>query len=242
MTSLYSELVSKTEEYRTNSNNIEKDYVLFGYLVGRNYQPGGIGVIGRSSNGWDRYNLSSDNLFVGEDRIFNRPEKLTELKENNTRSKFWQVMQEMLSPIYGDDWEQYITYSNYFKIAPDEEAENNGTPPRRLCNLQESACRQILHNELESCRPKHLIVFTGCNLEDMYFSEKAMSALSSFYLKQEYWPEPIYTKKWDNENNWLEVYKMGKTYVYLTEHPDRKSVTEHAKVIAEALNKFFIRQ
>lgn len=238
ITSLYSELIERTVEYRNTERNCEKDYVLFGMLIGTMYQVGGIEVIGRATNGWDRYDLSTKDLFYGENRLFNRPEKLTELKQTNNSSKFWLVLNALFAQIYGEDWEQYISYTNYCKIAPDEEAENNGTPPKKLRELQDPICRKIIAAELDSTQPGHILVFTGCKLEDMDFSERTISALSSYYLNQDEWPECINRTIWGNGKNWLEVYKMGDTYVYLTEHPDTRDVKEHATVLLNALKKY----
>lgn len=238
MQSLYSELIEETKVYRTCDRNCEKNYVLFGILIGALYKASGIMVIGRSTNGWDRYDLSTDDLFSGGKSLFNRPEKLTELKLYNSKSKFWSVLKGLFKQIYGDDWEQYIAYTNYLKIAPDEEAGHLGTPPKKLRDLQESTCKKILAKELDITHPRHIIVFTGCNLEDMDFSERVMSALLSYYLNQEEWPKPLYRKKWSNGKNWLEVYKLGDTLVYLTEHPDTRNVNEHVAVLFEALNKY----
>lgn len=59
---LYSKLINDTEKYRLSDKN--KDYVLFGGIAGRNYKHHGLMVIGRSPNGWHRYNLSHNYLMV----------------------------------------------------------------------------------------------------------------------------------------------------------------------------------
>lgn len=90
---LYSKLIAQTEEYRLSKENEDKSYVLFGAIAGRNYSKNGLMVIGRSPNGWHRYNLSTAGLFDGLDRLFDYPEKLTELRNNNNTSKLWQVFE-----------------------------------------------------------------------------------------------------------------------------------------------------
>ena len=53
-------------------------------------------------------NLSIAGLFDGLDRLFDYPEKLTELRNNNNTSKLWQVLNRIGATILGKDWEQSI--------------------------------------------------------------------------------------------------------------------------------------
>ena len=239
---LYSKLIKDTEEYRVSDKNKDKDYVLFGGIAGRNYKYNGLMVIGRSPNGWHRYNLSSIGLFDGNDRLFDYPDKLTELRNNNKSSKLWQILRGIGSSIFGENWEQSILYSNYCKLTPDEESERNGTPPKKLRNLQDDICNQILQLELEVFRPKHIIAFTGCNVGDMDFSERLMTCLLIYYSNEDFsgksWPNPIKKMTWGNDRFVLEVYKINETYVYLSEHPDRKNVMEHTDMILKNLQTF----
>lgn len=237
---LYSKLINDTEKYRLSDKN--KDYVLFGGIAGRNYKHHGLMVIGRSPNGWHRYNLSHIGLFNGIDRLFDYPDKLTELKNNNKSSKLWQVLHGIGPALFGENWEQSILYSNYCKLAPDENSEPNGTPPKRLRNLQEEICNQILNLELDVYCPKHIIAFTGCNINDMDFSERLMTCLLTYYSNNNFsgksWPNPIKRTTWGTDHFVLEVYKINETYIYLSEHPDRKNVKEHTNVLLKTLQKF----
>jgi hypothetical protein len=234
---LYSNLIQITKEYR--ENNEDKSYVLFGGIAGCNYKYDGLMIIGRSPNGWHRYKLSLEDLFDGCDRLFDYPEKLTELKKHNKTSRLWQVLSKIGNEIFNgvEDWEQSIFYSNYYKLAPDEVSEPNGTPPKVLRDLQKDICSQILKLELDTFRPKHIIAFTGCYVRDMSFSEVLMNTLLSYYLNKvpPTWPEPIKRVLWGNGRYALEVYKINETYIYLTEHPDRKSCIEHANILINEL-------
>lgn len=77
---LYSQLIDGADSYRNESKNQLKDYVLFGAIAGNCYKQGGLMVIGKSTNGWHRYDLSIDELFGGDKGIFDYPEKLTILR------------------------------------------------------------------------------------------------------------------------------------------------------------------
>ena len=188
-------------------------------------------------------NLSIAGLFDGLDRLFDYPEKLTELRNNNNTSKLWQVLNRIGATILGKDWEQSILYSNYCKLAPDEVSASNGTPPKRLRNLQQDICDSILKLELDVYCPKHIIAFTGCNIGDMDFSERLMPFLLTYFSNENFsdkpWPSPIKKLNWGNGCYSLEVYKINGTYVYLSEHPDRKNTTEHAEILLKNLLTFF---
>lgn len=174
--------------------------------------------------------------------MFDYPDKLTELKNNNKSSKLWQVLHGIGPALFGENWEQSILYSNYCKLAPDENSEPNGTPPKRLRNLQEEICNQILNLELDVYCPKHIIAFTGCNINDMDFSERLMTCLLTYYSNNNFsgksWPNPIKRTTWGTDHFVLEVYKINETYIYLSEHPDRKNVKEHTNVLLKTLQKF----
>ncbi|MDE6478807.1 MAG: hypothetical protein K2L45_00945 [Muribaculaceae bacterium] len=241
---LYSQLVRETEEYRLNDKNKDKGYVLFGAVAGRNYRRNGLMIIGRATNGWHRYVDSVNDLFSGKDKIFDYPEKLTELKNNNKKSRYWQVLSRIGENLFGENWEQSILYSNYCKIAPDEESDPNGTPKRKLRNLQDETCKRILNIELDIFSPKHIVAFTGCYAGDMDFSERLMSGLLSYLLSDDYsdktWPLPIDSISWGNGKYVLEVYKIEDTYIYLSEHPDRKPCEEHSDVLIKTLRLYYL--
>ncbi len=237
---LYNKLIIMTNEYRCSERNKDKDYVLFGAIAGRNYCQNGLMVIGRSPNGWHRYDLSSNGLFKGNSRIFDYPEKLSELKENNKSSKLWRILNLICSNLYGSNWEQHIFYSNFYKLAPDEYAEPNGTPTITLRNLQQEICNRILCLELETYRPKNIIVFTGC-YKGTEFSERIIPTLLTYFLGVDYsnreWPQPINRILWGNDKYALEVYSINGVYIYLTEHPDRKSCNTHANILLTEVKK-----
>lgn len=127
-------------------------------------------------------------------------------------------------------------------MAPDEESEPNGTPLKRLRNLQQDICDKILRLELDVYCPKHIIVFTGCNIGDMDFSERIMPFLSSYFSNEDYsdkpWPRHIIKETWGDGRFALEVYKINETYIYLSEHPDRKNIIEHANGLLKNLRTF----
>lgn len=242
--SLYSELQQVTEEYRSDERNKDKGYVLFGAICGEKYKSGGLMILGRSTNGWYRDVTSDISPFDGDEPIIDYPEQLTKLKQDNTNSRLWQVLNALCPQLIGDHWEQKIVYSNYCKIAPDDESEKNGTPSKELRNLQGSICNKILKIEIESFQPRHIIAFTGCNIEEIDFSERAIPALYEICSKEDdlnitSWPPKIDGCCWGCHNKFgIEVYKMGDTFIYLTEHPDRKDVQSHVKALYSMITKF----
>lgn len=239
---LYSELQLKTEQYRLSSENETKDYVLFGALSGKYYKSGGLMILGRSTNGWYRYVPTKQGPFEGSEPILDFPEQLTKLRHDNTNSRLWQVLNSLCTNLLGSNWEQRIVYSNYCKIAPSEEAENNGTPPKQLVKLQENICNEILKIEIESFQPRHIIAFTGCKIENIDFSERLMPALNRIYTKNKNanlseWPILIDEFTWGNKYG-IEVYKIENTIIYLTEHPDRKEVLSHVEALSTMIMKY----
>lgn len=243
--SLYEELIVSTEVYRANS---EECHVIFGAIAGREYQPNGIMICGRSTNGWHRYDLSTDKMFSGEQQLFDIPHKLTELKLKNTKSRLWKVLSIVFKEIYGEDWEQRLVYSNFCKIAPDGDITPNGTPPYALRQIQNECCKKILKKELTVFQPKHIIAFTGCQVKSNFdISENLMDCLLDFYTGCSIWPNPIKTIIWEEKivngrktKYGIEVYKLNDTYVYLCEHPDRKSAEKHGAALLELLHAYLV--
>lgn len=243
--SLYEELIASTEVYRNADST--GSYVIFGAIAGQEYQTNGVMVCGRSTNGWHRYDISTDNMFSGEQQLFDIPYKLTELKLTNTKSRLWKVLSIVFENIYGEDWEQRLIYSNFYKMAPDEETAPNGTPPYPLRQIQNECCKKILKKELTVFQPKHIIAFTGCQVESNFdISENLMDCLLDFYTGCPTWPNPIKTIIWEEHTNGkrqtkyaVEVYKLKDTYVYLCEHPDRKSAKKHGAALLELFHTYF---
>lgn len=237
ITSLYRDLVECTKGYRESDANKDKSYVMFGAIAGKYYEPGGIMICGRSPNGWHRYDVSTNELFEGNDAIFDIPEKLTIIRNENKRSRLWKVTDKLCSVLLGTNWEQHIVYTNVCKIAPDEDSEKNGTPPKRLRAIQKKCCKEILSLELDFFKPKHIIAYTGCKVESNFdFTENLMEIF--YKIDNDNWPKPLKTANWDNGKYAVEVYKLFNTYIYLTEHPDRKKIEEHFETILKLINEF----
>lgn len=258
---LYETLISETKSYRHRKSNHLKVYVLFGALTGKFYQKDGTMFIGRSPYGWHCFvndekipNLFANEKIVKEDEasyvdsvdkpLFDIPGKLTLLKNVNQSSKVWQLLKILGENLYKEDWEQHIVYSNYCKIAPDENSGSHGTPPVGLRNIQEKIVDKILRLELDSFKPKHIIVYTGLTLKNIDFSERIMHMLLSYFSGET--DTPKYSKRWvDYRNvrlieddridcNLLEIYKIGDRYIYLLDHPERHSPKKQASSILKA--------
>ena len=257
---LYNKLIEITRPYRKNKRNRNKSYVLFGALIGMLYKERGIMFLGRSSNGWHCYVDDEKSPFLfneseildgnGEqfvdsvaNPLFDIPGKLTLLKENNRKSKVWQLISLLGQALCGKNWEQHIVYSNYCKIAPDEESSKLGTPPVGLINLQEEIVDEILRIELEVMLPQHIICYTGCT-EGLDISERLMPILLAFYSGED--QSEKYNKEWRKyknvemikdeslNSNLMEIYRIGDNYIYLLDYPQGKSPEAMAAAILKA--------
>lgn len=147
-------------------------------------------IVGRATNGWENFfehGTEPDAIAFGEiaQRKFDEPgfgwvqEKdgyLWDGKEYYlNKSSFWrtthQIWREMnenkLNPV---KWVDYIAWSNLYKIAPaivKEKLEDgteisiSGNPTTKLCDYQQTMCREILEHEIEAFQPDGVLFITG---------------------------------------------------------------------------------
>lgn len=220
----YKQLLCDTQSQREKES--VRSHVMMGALVGKYYKVGGLAVLGRACYGWFRYNLDLQNLFSGNDAIFDIPSQLDRIRDEYGFDKgFWKVVQDSISHFYPKEFQQHIVYSNYCKIAYED-----GNPSVALAKAQRDSSNMILNAELQSARPSTLLIFTGCeaaNERDYnVYSQQIMDYLfargdSNFNGDWEtYFLDRI---KWDNEKNYTsEAYKVNGLTIILSEHPQGK--------------------
>ena len=139
-------------------------------------------LIGRAVNGWgtelaDMATRGEKDRFLEEvchqwecaDRwnwMEEKNEKLynTGGKQDCVGSRpFWSYAEKIWRDLTGDNnsvrWVDYIYWTNLYKISP----ANGGNPTDGQCKAQGEACREILRQEIEACRPTHILCFTDDN-------------------------------------------------------------------------------
>ena len=100
----YEQLLRDTKLLRDKESH--RSHVMMGAVVGKFYDVGGIYVIGRAPYGWFRYDLSLQNLFNGEDAIFDIPKQLDKIRNDYGFNKgFWRVVKDSMSHFYCTDFQ-----------------------------------------------------------------------------------------------------------------------------------------
>lgn len=178
----------------------------------------GIILYGRANNGW---NTGVDDDY---DTIYDKgSEGLTDYIDNN-RSQFFRVAGLAFSNYYGEDWYEYTTYSNLYKVAP-----SAGNPNNSICGAQWEYVTEIFKHEINTLSPKFVVMFAGKKWADDFM----------WYINGEKMPKPLETKEWDENMGYeINVYKIGEVYYLITEHPQGKNETLHAQAIIDTIEKY----
>ena len=166
----------------------------------------GIVYYGRANNGWntgvdDDYDVICDIGPVG-------------LTDYITSSPFLRTAGKAFCNLYGEDWFEYVTYSNLYKVAPPV-----GNPGQSVCDSQWKYITDIFSKEIEVLSPRFVVRFTNENW--------GMDFL--LHLNKEVNPQVLSTREWAGYH--INVYKIGDVYFLLTEHPQGKPEWEHADAI-----------
>ncbi len=236
----YKRLLSDTQQQREIES--DRSHVMMGAVVGKYYDVGGIYVLGKACNGWFRYDLTIQNLFTGNDAIFDIPVQLDKIKDNYGFNKgFWRVVKDSLSYFYPDEFQQHIVYSNYCKIAYEDK-----NPSKSLAKAQRDSCNMILDAELQLTMPSTLLIFTGCEgaSESEYdiYSQQIMDFLFArcdSKFNGDWSPYLLDRIKWDNNKNYTsEAYQVNNLTIILSEHPERKKIEPHVTAIIKLLSKY----
>lgn len=241
---LYNNLLLNSNDTLKKEQSKGYCHVMMGLLIGNNYQ--GNLIIGRAPNGWHRYSLNTENLFKGPERIFNYPDKLTEIKNKYGTSRgFWKISEGIFKPLYGENWEQTIAYTNYCKLAYENpnNPQKSANPSYDLAKAQQTSCNYIIEAELDKTSPKNILIFTGCNTKKDFglYTDPLMTHL----LGEKWSNKAIAERQWGEGpqwgNAWLaKVFNYGNSKIFLSEHPDRKFEYDdnHIKVLSELLRLY----
>lgn len=226
----------KVKDIIEKENRSGIDHVMMGIIIGILYK--NIMVIGRATNGWHRHQLNTDNLFDGPDRIFDFPEILTKIITDYGISKgFWKILHGIFEPIFHENWEQYLAYTNYCKLA-----QGIYNPSNPLAEAQRSHAIKIIDLDIKTTNAKNILILTGCNVKNLfgYYTNPLMTHL----LGEDWKSKKIDEKKWGESPRWrkdwlAQVYKKDNRTIILSEHPDRKFKYDdnHIMTITELLYK-----
>ena len=172
----------------------------------------GIILYGRANNGW---NTGIDDDY---DTIYDKgSEGLTDYIDGN-RSPFFRVAGLAFSNYYGEDWYEYTTYSNLYKVAP-----SAGNPGTKICDYQWKYVADIFMKEIEILSPKIVVFFTN---EDWGWK-------FLHYINNNENPQFLCSENWYKYR--IDIYKIGDVYYLISEHPQGKPEQEHADAILRVI-------
>lgn len=228
---LYDELIESVKEFQ------DMELVPFCIQWGSKYPTHnnkGIMFYGRATNGWVTNDLNVDKLFDinNPDRIFARDDQMSWVDDssgengnyNTNRSAFWRVIRQTAIHFYPDDELQHICWSNVCKIAPD-----GGNPTDPLFYAQLSAARRIMQKEIEIFAPRHVVLLVGEGWAKDFL----------YFLNGNQRTHSIATYTWGTTKKYqIKVYKIGETYFYRSEHPERKNEETHISALIRAITKY----
>ncbi|MCF7939388.1 MAG: hypothetical protein K9L68_12380 [Spirochaetales bacterium] len=221
---LYGKLMTDVADYT-------EDICPFFIQIGKKYfsAPKRLLFVGKATNGWVTNERDVTKLFdlKNPDRIVNRHDQMEWVHDlegvnenyNTKKSAFWRVIKNVSLDILGkEDWYNYISWTNLYKIAPWE----GGNPGGYLQQLQKEACISILNEEQEAIKPDAVIFLT--------------SGWESFYL------ESIGLKKSKNRvkswSGYSSTYQIHKDVLYIqSHHPQGKPEVEHKDGLLKILRK-----
>ncbi|GAB6091223.1 hypothetical protein [Spirochaeta dissipatitropha] len=221
---LYDKLMTDIADY-------SGDICPFFIQVGKKYfdAPKRLLFIGKATNGWVTKERNSTKFFdlKNPDRIVNRHDQmewvyhLEGVNENyNTKkSAFWRLIKNVsLDHLGKEDWYNYISWSNLYKIAPWE----GGNPGSYLQQLQRETCISILNEEIKELKPSAVIYLT--------------SGWESFYL------DSIGLRKSKNKvkswSGYSSTYQIFNEILFIqSHHPQGKPEKEHKEGLLKILTK-----
>lgn len=96
---------------------------------------------------------------------------------NTRKSAFWRVIRKCvgefgIADINGEEWPSFLVWSNLYKIAP----AGGGNPGNGLCTAQLDGCLSMFRDEINTFRPKRILLLTGLD-----WAEPFLSAVSTQY-------------------------------------------------------------
>lgn len=204
----------------------------------------GIIFYGRATNGW--FGTWDYDVFFGndnKDRGWNRDDQMVWAENQwlesddgyvTSRSQFWSIVKGVSTRFYGDEWYNYVAWSNICKVAPEEKGNPNDTV---FYNTLENNIK-IFQAELNFWSPKYVVLLTDGLARD---NENKIDWTSNYIssLNNGFVPSPIYEIAWDEENPALKirVFELGERYVILSLHPQGRKVDLHKEAIIDIIEK-----
>lgn len=193
----------------------------------------GIIFYGRATNGWVTFERDVDRLFdLGNDcRIFARDDQMQWVDDcagakqdyNSNKSPFWRVIRATASKLYTKNEIQHIAWSNVCKIAI-----NDANPSDSLYYAQLFCAQKIMKKEIEIFSPKHVVLLTGEGWAKDFL----------FFLNGNQTIKAVENYTWGTTKRFaVKVYKIGDTYFYLSEHPQRKNELTHVEALVKAIKQ-----
>ena len=152
---------------------------LSGFLAAQGGQYRGcLMVVGRAPNGWEvSAYLEKFATCAGREEFTQQVQKSVDGPDpmawvqkqwgatdcyNTQRSAFWRVIRRVTQCLCstggnGEDWPSHLVWSNLYKVSP----AAGGNPGNGLRKIQFPGCKELFQLELETYRPKRLLLLTG---------------------------------------------------------------------------------
>ena len=177
------------------------DLAGFCALRGSGYQSG-LMVVGRAVNGWveklpkeppdgeDWEPLARKLSAISMSWVTRCWESQTDY--NTRRSAFWRVIRrvslELVDGATEDDWPHHLVWSNLYKLAP----WDGGNPPAALQHAQRDGCKRLLELEIKTFRPDRVLLLTGWNWADKFFTAPPEARkLAGAQFVEKVWDRPL---------------------------------------------------
>lgn len=220
---LYSKLLIDVSLYK-------EDICTYAVQVGKKYHvaPKRLLFIGKATNGWVTKDREIEKLFNlnNPDRIMNRHDQMEWVHNlegkkntyNTNKSAFWRLVKNVsLEFLNKDDWYNYISWSNLYKVAPWE----GGNPNNFLRKQQRETCISILNEELKILKPDAVLFLTS-GWESFYLESIGLSESNNIVHT---WTD--YSSSYQKYNDILFIQSY---------HPQSKPEQEHVYALLEILS------
>ncbi len=205
----------------------------------------GIIFYGRATNGWSHGTWDDDIFFSNDDnsneRGWNRDDQMQWVENqwsssedgyNTNRSQFWNIIKGVSTHFYGQEWFNFVAWSNICKVAP----YTQGNPSYELFEKTSNNNIEVLKSELGFWSPKYIVFLTdgmkrGNKTRISWWTDPFISSLLSDDDGKE--PLPFCEVPWDKENPEIkiQVYKLREKYIIRSLHPQGRKVAPHKDAI-----------
>ncbi len=212
---LYEELLDQFS--KKQSVFTSKKYCLIYPTIGNNFEETGLVICGRATNGGFGERWTIPQIKTKKDRIINKAKTLSwnqwdhEEFENRCRlQSFFRLTKRILLEYYKVDYDEYqtcFTWTNLMKIAPDA----GGNPNSSEFNAQVEVCTDIFKYEIDSLKPKNIVLFAGAIVGDNNWAYDFMKKLGICCPVSEDSKKPI-----------VAIYDYNQTRIIQCIRPERK--------------------